>query len=120
MTFKQVNKATARKMYRAGWEIKLLPCKVNSAIALDPSAQGHFWVNPVSIKEDSTAPVQLEDKSFSLCSDTTFDRLVNAFEYYNCNAELGYYSHYFVSESDYNTYKEEMKNGTQKDQEASV
>ena len=34
-----------------------------------------------------------------------FDRTVSAFEYYNCNAELGYYSAYYVTEQDYDSYK---------------
>lgn len=111
MTFKRVNKSVARRMYNMGFEVKLLPCKVNSAIALDPTAQGHFWVNPSTIKQDSPTSVQLEDKSFKLCADSTFDRLVNTYTYYNCNAELGYYPHYFVSEEDHIKYKESVING---------
>lgn len=102
--YKKLTKPIARKMYNCGYEVKLLPCKVNSTIALDPTAQGHFWINPASIKQDSTTPVQLEDKSFKLCADTTFDRLVNAYTYYNCCAELGYYPHYFVTQEDYDEW----------------
>lgn len=65
MTFKRVNKGVARIMYNRGFEVKLLPCKVNSAIALDPTTQGHFWVNPSTIKQDSPTPVQFEDSPLS-------------------------------------------------------
>lgn len=42
MTFKRVNKGVARRMYNKGFEVKLLPCKVNSAIALDPLHRDTF------------------------------------------------------------------------------
>lgn len=85
--YKRVNKSTARKMYNKGCNILLLPCNVN-----DSAVQGtHPWIKAVSI---------------SSCTEdmNKFDRTVNEFEYYNCNAELGYYAHYFVSEEDYNNY----------------
>lgn len=78
----KVNKATARKMYRLGYEIKLLPCKVR----LD-----NAWVSPVAISLET--------------HHDTFDHVVNQYEYYNCNAELGYYSAYYVSEDEYKTFK---------------
>ena len=78
----RVNKAIARKMYRNGCEIKLLPCKVR----LD-----NEWVSPIAISLET--------------HHDTFDRVVNQYEYYNCNAELGYYSAYYVSEDEYKTFK---------------
>ena len=78
----KVNKATARKMYRSGCEIHLLPCKVRL---------NNEWVSPI--------PVSLETHK------ETFDRVVNQYEYYNCNAELGYYAHYYVTEHEMDKYK---------------
>lgn len=90
MSYKKVNKPTARKMYRQGCSILLLPCKVNDS-AVNGSSP---WVKPVTI-------------NINTCTHDAnkFDRSVNDYEYYNCNAELGYYSHYFVSEDDYNKFK---------------
>ena len=90
VNYKRVNKPTARKMYNQGCSILLLPCKVNDSAVNGSSA----WVKPVTI-------------NLSTCTHDAnkFDRSVNDYEYYNCNAELGYYSHYFVSEDDYKKFK---------------
>lgn len=82
MTFKRVNKPTARKMYNLGEEIYLLPCKVPMRTYPDSS-----FIQPVKIS-----------KATSTTNANHFDRTVNEFEYYNCNAELGYYAHYYVEE----------------------
>lgn len=74
----RVNKATARKLYRNGCEIHLLPCKVRLK---------NEWVSPIAISLET--------------HNETFDRVVNQYEYYNCNAELGYYAHYYVTEDEY-------------------
>ena len=87
MSYKRINKPTARKMYNHGCNILLLPCKVNDS-AVDGCS--HPWVKPVTI-------------NISDCKHDAnkFDRTVNEYEYYNCNAELGYYSHYFVTVEDF-------------------
>lgn len=87
--YKRVNKPTARKIYNHGCSIMLLPCKVNES-ALDGS---HPWVKPCEINI-------IDSKSF----ENKFDRAVVNFEYYNCNAELGYYAHYYVSLEDLEKY----------------
>lgn len=74
----RVNKATARKMYRSGCEIHLLPCKVRLK---------NEWVSPIAISLET--------------HKVTFDRVVNQYEYYNCNKDLGYYAHYYVTEDEY-------------------
>lgn len=67
------NKGTARKLFRKGQVIHLFPCKAN--------IESPWWNDGVQIS--------LEDGD-------TFDHLVNHFEWYNCNAEVGYYAHYYV------------------------
>ena len=78
------NKGTARKLYRNGITIHLIPCKVRL---------NNEWVKPVSIS--------ILDKDVGL---DTFDHRVNNYTHYNCNAELGYYPHYYISEEDYNKH----------------
>lgn len=95
--YMKVTKPIARKMYRAGYEVLLLPCKVSES-ALDKNVK--TFVQPVTIKVEE-----------SLDKINQFDRSVNSFEYYNCNSELGYYSHYYVSVDDYKTFKEDNSNG---------
>lgn len=71
------NKGTARKLFRQGTKIILFPCKANIT--------SPWWSGGVVIcREDGD----------------TFDHLVNAFEFYNCNAEVGYYAHYYMEEGE--------------------
>lgn len=96
VNYKRVNKATARKMYNHGCSILLLPCKVGESALYESTSQNH-WVRPYSMSLMTS-----EEET------NRFDRAVNTYEYYNCNAELGYYAHYYVSEEEldkYNTCK---------------
>lgn len=93
VNYKRITKPNARKMYNKGYDILLLPCKVNDNVVDSKNP----WVKPVTI-------------NIKTCQydANKFDRTVNNYVYYNCNVELGYYAHYFVSEEDYNKYKEEV------------
>ena len=92
----KVTKPNARKIYRAGYDVLLIPCK-----ARVDSMWGCASVINIATSEDSV---------------NQFDRAVGAFMYYNChNYELGYYPHFYVRESDINKFKEEQTNGTQKE-----
>lgn len=66
----KVSKATARKLFREGKKVYVLPCKVR---------YDNQWIKP-----------------FLLQKTNTFDRIVSEYEYHNCNAELGYYCSYYV------------------------
>ena len=89
VSYERVNKSTARKMYNHGCSIFLLPCNVGESAltGLNP------WVSPIVISIlDSDSNIN------------KFDRAVNNYEYYNCNAELGYYAHYYVTPEDLQSY----------------
>ena len=90
--YKRVNKPTARKMFNMGCSILLLPCKVNDSIVFEENYGGFF--QPITI-------------NITTCGHDSnkFDRTINEVEYYNCNAEVGYYLHYFVSEQELDKYK---------------
>lgn len=90
-TYKKVNKAIARKIYNHGLPVYLVPCKCRF---VDPESDEKSWVTPLKI-----SLLECEEEM------NKFDRTVNSFEYYNCNAELGYYSAYYVKEQDYDSYK---------------
>lgn len=90
VSYKRISKPIARKMYNHGITIFLLPCKVR-----DDAVEGNNpWIVPTKIS--LFIGEQEENK---------FDSLVNIFEYYNCNAELGYYTHFFVAEEDVASYE---------------
>lgn len=78
--FQKVNKAIARRMFRAGFKVYVLPCKVRF---------DNMWMPP-----------------FLLQKDDTFDRIVSEYEYRNCNAELGYYCSYYVENMEVKKYEE--------------
>lgn len=88
--YKKINKPTARKMYNCGHPVLLLPCNVS-----DEAVEGKSdWIKPVTISIFDTE----EDSN-------KFDRTVNSYAYYNCNAELGYYPHYYVSLEEWDKYQ---------------
>lgn len=71
------NKGSARKQFREGKTIILFPCKVN--------IDSPWWCGGIPINKD------MHD---------TFDHLVNEFEWYHCNSETGYYTHFYIQEGD--------------------
>lgn len=72
----RVNKKKARNIFNNGETIFLLPCKTRI---------NNYWLPACAI---------------SLTSDIKdFDSIVNEYEYYNCNYELGYYCAYYVKRS---------------------
>lgn len=73
---KQVNKTVARKLFDNGTTVYLLASnmRLNNA-----------WTKPHDI-----------NKSMYDTEYENFDKIVNAFEYYNCCNERGLYSHFLV------------------------
>ena len=81
----RVRNEVARKLYNAGYEVALMPCKLRF---------DNGWVSPFIIKDDNE----------------TFSHKINDFTYYNCNSETGYYPHYYVKTVDLQDfYKREEK-----------
>lgn len=73
---KRINKKQARNLYNKGVTIYLIPCN---------ALFGSMWLTLWSCQiKKETDP------------ERTFDQHVNEFEYYNCDYERGYYSHYYV------------------------
>ena len=87
--YNRITKPNARKMFNRGCDILLLPCKVGES-ALDGT---HSFIRPVKINILSCPHLE-----------NNFDRTVNEYEYYNCNAELGYYAQYFVTDEELEKY----------------
>ena len=73
-TMIRVTKPIARRLFRQGKVIYLVPCK----------CRPEDW-KPVCINQES---------------DEMFDRLVREFTWSNCNADVGYYPHYYIEEGD--------------------
>lgn len=73
----RVDKRVARRLFDEGMTIQLLPCKVG---------HGSMWI----ISPYFTSKANIQDDT------TTFDSLVDNFEYYNCCNEIGRYAAYYV------------------------
>ena len=73
-TFKKVTKTTAKKLFNAGITIYLLPCKANI---------NSIWFSPY--------PFNIKQ-----CENMDFQTIVNSFEYYNCNNEIGKYTAFYT------------------------
>ena len=79
----KIDKRKARNLYNRGISIYLLPCKVRL---------NNAWYTPHEIN--------INDYPYE--SDS-FDKHVNAYEYYNCQYnELGYYASYYIKEESFN------------------
>ena len=70
----KIRKNKARKLFNEGCELIIIPCNC--------SPNG-VWLTGFRI-----CKTNLENSDF--------DRLINEFEYYNCNSELGRYTHYYI------------------------
>lgn len=81
MDVQKIRKDTARRAFKAGYEVSLLPSKC---------CIGSMWFSGVRIQKDF--------------SDMDFDQCVNSFEYYNCCSELGYTARYYMDKSDYDDF----------------
>lgn len=78
---RRVNKTTAKKLYNAGIDILIVPCKVN------PTITGTWSLGYVLNKNND--------------SFDNFTSAVNSFIYYNCNYnQLGKYPAYYIKMED--------------------
>lgn len=73
----KVNKTKARNLFNQGKTVYIVPCKVRFDF-------NNMWIKPYEINNSK------------IDEYTTFDTIINSFEYYNCNYELGYYTSYYV------------------------
>ncbi len=78
ITIKQISKRTAKKLFESGNEIYLQSCKMYPF---------GVWQNVCPIKKDIDYTNQF--------NATSFESVVNNFEYYNCDSERGKYSHFY-------------------------
>ena len=76
--YTRVRKDVARRLYNEGKTIYLTPSNV-------AASDSNFWIKPYAIKNGS---------------ERNFDDYVNAYEYYNCGYELGYYTNFWINEEE--------------------
>lgn len=69
---KQINKTVARKLFNAGKEFWMVPCNMRPEYGILINSLGRSYTN--------------------------FDKVYNAFCYYNCDNERGRYPRFYVDE----------------------
>ena len=85
-TWERITKKQAREAYNNGEDV--LCCPVN----MRPFG-AWLWSVKINISQDTD--IGILDKC---TKENSFDRSVNAFEYYNCiNSETGYYTAFYLS-----------------------
>lgn len=77
--YTRVRKDVARRLFNEGRTIYLTPSNI-------AASDSNIWVKPYPISNQR--------------SRKSFDDIVNEFEYYNCNYELGYYTNFWINEEE--------------------
>lgn len=73
--YKRVSKVVARKLYEAGSEVNITPCNIRP---------DNMWGFRATVSLDSTQAA-------------SFNRIVDAFDYYNCTGrQTGRYPAYYI------------------------
>lgn len=76
--YARIRKDVARRLFKEGKTIYLTPSNI-------AASDSNLWIKPYAINNES---------------GKNFDDIVNTYEYYNCNHELGYYTNYWINEDD--------------------
>lgn len=75
-TFERIDKKQARTAYKNGLTVVFCPCNIRP---------GSFWGLDMDM-----------NKAQQNCDGIEFEKLVNSFEYYNCNSETGRYTAFYI------------------------
>lgn len=75
-TVTRISKTAARKLYNAGRDVLFIPCNLNP--------ENNFY--NLGIWENKMLVGQYD----------SFEKLVNSFEFYNCNNETGKYTAFYI------------------------
>lgn len=82
--YARIRKDLARRLFNEGKTIYLTPSNV-------AASDSNPWIKPYTINNRS---------------EKNFDNIVNNFEHYNCNHQLGYYTNFWISEDDIKYHRE--------------
>lgn len=90
--FIRVNKKQAKRLYSEGKMIYIVPNKVY------PDFKG-IWIKPFELQY--TEEMKQRDTEYpDLSFEHDFNSRINSFEFHNCNYELGYYTAFYILESE--------------------
>ena len=81
-TFKKINKVQARKLYNNNKNVYIITCKIYNNY-------NNVWIQHIKLNKE-----EYIEKNY----ENDFDKIINNFEFYNCNTELGKYTSFYIYE----------------------
>lgn len=90
----RVSKADARRIYNAGGKVMMLPVKANVYYT---GFKGWEMLNNKGEHFIYAEKTKMYQKIWQSEFKRDFDCLVNEFEYYECNADMGEYAKFFTT-----------------------
>ena len=88
--FIRISKKEAERRYNSGETIRLCACKVSPV---------NIWGCYSDCSREKLSPVSGDGFNTIVPRNREFETLVNAFRFYNCNFETGYYPAYYVKKA---------------------
>ena len=83
--YKRITKQAARKRFNNCESYYMLPCKIRP---------GNPWIQAVNVQPKRTWEEPIAGAVYD--THNSFNEIVNAFEYYNCNNETGNYTAFYI------------------------
>lgn len=87
--YKRITKAAARKLYNSGHTIRI--CAVNMSPV-------NIWGAYSDTNNREYTNISSDGFNNTIAKNKAFETVVNAFIYYNCNHETGYYPAFYIKE----------------------
>lgn len=87
--YNRITKAAARRAYNAGETVRICPVNIS------PVNMYGLYADCSNAKHTTVAG---DGFNTTIARNKEFETIVNAFIYYNCNHETGYYPAYYVRE----------------------
>lgn len=87
--FKRISKKAAEKLYNAGEVVRMCPVKISPV---------NLWGFFTDCQKERFTPVAGDGFDTTVARNRDFETVVNAFAFYNCNAETGKYPAFYVKE----------------------
>lgn len=87
--FTRISKTAARKLYNAGETIRICAVKMSPV---------NIWGAYADATPAAFTVVSSDGFNTTVARNKDFETVVNAFRFYNCNHETGYYPAFYVRE----------------------
>jgi hypothetical protein len=87
--YKRITKKAAEKLYNNGVTIRICPVNINPV---------NVWGLFADCNNTEHTKISSDGFNTTVARNKEFETVVNAYRYYNCNHETGYYPAFYVKE----------------------